>query len=373
MQMSDIKNTLGKYKKYIYILCGLVILVLLGRSIYGIVHKPVVVKDIPVVRAVTIGDTQSTDSYTYPGEVRGKYESNLAFQVGGKIVARNVNLGDSVSAGQVLMIIDPKDVQQSVALYQAAVNSAQANYKLASDNYSRFESLFSKGAVSAMVRDQYKTQYEAADATLKQAEAQLQVSSNQLNYTQLVADHDGVISSLTGEVGMVVSAGTPVASIVQDGDREIQIFVPEGRLNTIRPGQPCQVTFWALNNVVATGVISEIAPMADSSTKTYKVRVALNNMPAKARLGMTAKVSLNEGKSDGIMIPRSSIYGTSGEPQVWVVKDNKVSLVKITASGYKDDKVIITSGLKKGDVVVSAGINKLTDGLEVKIEGGASK
>ena len=222
MQMSDIKNTLEKYKKYIYILCGLVLLVLLGRSIYGIVHKPVVVKDIPVVRAVTIGDTQSTDSYTYPGEVRGKYESNLAFQVGGKIVARNVNLGDSVSAGQVLMIIDPKDVQQSVALYQAAVNSAQANFKLASDNYSRFENLYSKGAVSAM-------------------------------------------------------------------------------------------------------------------------------------------------------IPRSSIYGTSGEPQVWVVKDNKVSLVKITASGYKDDKVIITSGLKKGDIVVSAGINKLTDGLEVKVEGGASK
>jgi len=369
----DPKPFFEAHKKPIYIVLGILILAFLGHSLYKIFYKPPIVKDIPVVRTTTVGQSSNANAYTYPGEVRGKYESNLAFQVGGKIISRSINLGDTVRAGQVLMTIDPKDVRQSYNLYQAAVNSAQSNYKLARDNAVRYETLFSKGAVSESIRDQYRTQYEAAAATLQQAEAQLIASSHQLEYTELRADHDGVISALSGEIGMVVSAGTPVATLVQAGDREIQIFVPEGRLNTIRPGQPCKVTFWALNNVTADGTITEIAPMADQATKTYKVRVALNAMPPEAKLGMTAKVQLSDGNSTDILIPRSAIYGTTGAPQVWVVKDGKVSLTTVAINGYKDDKVIITSGLKTGDVVVTAGITKLSNNMEVKIEGGGSK
>ena len=372
----SLKNLQAQLKAHSKIVYGVLILAgvaIVGHGLYQALHKPVITKDIPVVRTVTVGSVATDNAYTYPGEVRGKYESALAFQVGGKIVTRNVNLGDTVSAGEVLMTIDPKDVQQALNANQAAVNAAQAAYNLAADNYGRYETLYSKGAVSQMIRDQYRTQMEAAAGTLQQAQAQLTATGHQMDYTRLVADHDGVVSSLTGEVGMVVGAGTPVATVVQSGDREIQIFVPEGRLNTIRPGQSCLVTFWALNNVTAQGTITEIAPMADAATKTYKVRVALNEMPAAARLGMTAKVSLKEGQSNAILIPRSAIYGTTDVPQVWLVKDNKVTLVKVTANGYKDDKIIITSGLKPGDVVVAAGITKLSEGLEVKIEGGASK
>lgn len=372
--MEKIKNFIGSHKKETYIILGILLVLLVAHSLYKIFNKPVTVKSIPVVRTVTVGASTSDDIYTYPGEVRGKYESSLAFQVGGKIVSRRVNMGDSVKAGQVLMTIDPKDVSQSVALYEAAVNSAAANYKLANDNYKRYAKLYASGAVSAMLRDQYKTQLEAAAGTLQQAQAQLQVSTNQLNYTRLVADHDGVISSLTGEVGMVVAAGTPVATIVQDGAREIQIFVPEGRLSTLTLGQDCTVTFWALDNVTAKGAISEIAPMADAATKTYKVRVALNSMPANAKLGMTAKVSLLGGENiNGLLVPRSAIYGTTGASKVWLVKDNKAVLQDVVPSGYRDDQVIITKGLNKGDIVVTAGITKLAEGMEVKLEGGAKK
>ncbi len=373
INIPDPKPFFEAHKKLVYIVLGVVIIVFLGHALYKTFYKAPIVKDIPVVRTVTVGSSSNANIYTYPGEVRGKYESNLAFQVGGKIISRSINLGDTVHAGQVLMTIDPKDVRQSYNLYQAAVNSAQSNYKLARDNNARYSSLFSQGAVSEAVRDQYRTQYEAATATLQQAEAQLIASSHQLEYTELRADHDGVISALSGEIGMVVSAGTPIATLVQAGDREIQIFVPEGRLNTIRPGQPCKVTFWALDNVTADGTITEIAPMADQATKTYKVRVTINAMPPEAKLGMTAKVQLREGNISAMLIPRSSIYGTTGAPQVWVVKDNKVTLVTVKVAGYKDDKVIITDGLKSGDVVVTAGINKLSNNMEVKVEGGGSK
>lgn len=373
MNTSSLKEQLSAHKKVIYIIGGICLVGVIAHSAYNIFHKPVVEKTIPLVRTTTIGSTSTENSYTYPGEVRGKYESNLAFQVAGKIVSRSVNLGDTVTAGQVLMTIDPKDVQQSVNASQAAVNSATSNFKLAQDMYARYAKLYSEGAVSEAMRDQYRTQYEAASATLAQAQAQLTANTNQLNYTRLVADHHGVVASVGAEVGQVVAAGTPVVSVVQSGNREIQIFVPEGRLNTIAPGMPCTVTFWALNNTVVNGNISEISPMADQATKTYKVRVALSNMPSEARLGMTAKVSLNEGKTNEILLPRSAIYQTGSTPQVWIVRNNKVSLINVQAKGYKDDKVVITKGLQKGDVVVTAGINKLSNNMEVRLEGGATK
>ncbi len=372
MNINDLKTKALSHKKVLSALVSILMVLVLGNAIYHIVHKPTIVKDVPVVRTMTLGDSSASSIYTYPGEVRGKYESNLAFQVAGKIVSRSVQLGDTVEAGQVLLTIDPKDVQQSVNVSQAAVNSAQANYKLTKDMYSRYQTLYKQGAVSQAIRDQYETQYQAAEATLAQATAQLTASQNQLNYTKLTADHAGVVSALTGEVGQVVAAGSPVVTVVQGGNREVQIFVPEGRLNTIAPNQSATVTFWALNNITAQGHIAEIAPMADATTKTYKVRVAIEAMPASARLGMTAKVSLDEGAQSYILLPRSSIYQTAATPSVWVVKDNKVSLVSIKTDGYKDDKVVVTDGLKKGDVIVVGGISKLSEGMVVKLEGGVN-
>ena len=359
MQLNDITTKLEKHIKGLYIIGGIIILALFIHTAMNIFMKPKIAKDIPVVRTITVGDSSSTSTYTYPGEVRGKHESNLAFQVAGKIVQRNVQLGDTVRAGQVLMTIDPKDVAQALNANQAAVNAASASYKLAKDNASRYGTLYAQGAVSEAIRDQYKTQYEAAAATLEQAEAQLTATEHQMEYTKLVADHDGVVASISGEIGMVTAAGTPVITVVQAGEREIQIFVPEGRLNTVRPGQNCTITFWALSNVTARGVVTEVSPMADPTTKTYKVRVALDNMPLEAKLGMTAKVTLEEGQSSALLIPRSAIYQTANTPSVWVVKDNKVTLVPIKVNGYKEDKVVVLSGLNAGDIVVTGGISKL--------------
>jgi multidrug efflux system membrane fusion protein len=369
MQMPEIKLT----KTHYIIIAVLVLAFIVWRVVTVLMPKPAAGPEIPLVRTVTAGVTSTDDAYTYPGEVRGHYESNLAFQVAGKIVSRNVNLGDNVRAGQVLMTIDPKDVNQAVNANLAAVAAAQSNYKLASDNYNRFQTLFSEGAVSQMVRDQYKTQYEAAAATLQQAEAQLNASQNQLSYTQLVADHDGSVSAVSGEVGQVVAAGTPVVTLIQDGDREIQIFVPESRLGQIKPGQNAVITFWALDNVNAAGHVTEISPMADSVTKTYKVRVAVDNMPETAKLGMTAKVTLATGTESAIVVPTSAIYQTNDKPHVWVVRDKKATLVPVTVGGYEGSNVKVTSGINKGDIVVTGGVNKLSEGMEVRLESGDSK
>ncbi|MGI6263228.1 MAG: efflux RND transporter periplasmic adaptor subunit [Succiniclasticum sp.] len=323
----------------------------------------------PVVRTVTVGSTATEDVEIYPGEVRGKYESNLAFQVGGKIAARYVNVGDRVQAGQVLLELDPKDVRQTLNAAQAAYQSALSNYKLARDNNRRYSSLFAQGAVSTMTRDQYRTQFEAAESSLKSAEANLASAQNQMGYTKLVADHDGTISSLSAEIGQVVAAGTTIATLVESGNREIQIYVPENRLQEVSPGMDATVTFWALPNVTAHGTVTEIASMADSVTRTYRVRVSVPEWPAEARLGMTAKVSLSTGKGSAIVIPSSAIYQTGDQPQVWLVKDGKAVKTKVTIGGYEGSNVRITSGLSKGDVVVTGGTNKIAEGEKVQLEG----
>lgn len=171
-----------------------------GYTIYDrIAHKVTTEKVIPLVRTVTVGETADNAASFYPGEVRGRYESQLAFQVTGKISARLVNVGDRVQAGQILLTLDPKDISQNVEAASAQLASAKANQKLAADNAARYNALYAQGAVSEAIRDQYNTQLEAANASLRQAQAQSNISGNQLGYTQLISDADGVVAAISGE------------------------------------------------------------------------------------------------------------------------------------------------------------------------------
>lgn len=337
-------------------------------QIYNVLaNKPQPAKVIPLVRTITVGEMSTITSDVYPGEVRGRYESNLAFQVSGKINNRYVNIGDTVTAGQILMTIDPKDINQALEASQAQLASAIANQKLASDNAERFTKLYKGGAVSQAIYDQYQTQLDAANATLRQAQAQTTVNQNQIEYTKLRSDANGVVANIIGEIGQVTAAGSPLVTVVQNGEREVQIHVPEGKLSALKLGQMAFVTFWALPDAQATGTISEIAPMADAITKTYRVRVALKDMPAEAKLGMTAKVAIRNGQEEHFLLPATAIYQTDEQAKVWLVKDNKAELANITIAGYSDNNVIVAEGVKQGDVIVTAGLNKLVPNQTVRL------
>lgn len=373
MSIKDAFNKLSFKKRQLYILGAAAAALLLYHIVSNVFAKPDIVKEVPYVRTVTVGQETFDNTFSYPGEVRGRYESNLAFQAAGKIISRNVNLGDTVKTGDILMRIDPKDIEQSFDASQAAVTAAEANYKLARDNAARYTTLYNSGGVSKAMMEQYNTQLEAASSNLRQARAQLIASSNQLSYTQLIADHDGVVASVSGEVGQVVAAGTPVITVVQSGEQEVQIYIPENRLDNIKPQQAALINFWALTNVSAEGYIREIAPMADSVTRTYKVRVAVPQMPPAVKLGMTAKVHLQNGTESSILLPSAAIYQTGTKAQVWLVSNNKVHTNDVTIAGYEGNNVRISAGLKQGDIVVVGGINKLAEGQSVRLEAGVSQ
>jgi len=330
----------------------------------------------PVVRTQQVSVAQLAGS-AYAGSVHGRYETGMAFQVGGQILSRNVQLGDKVQAGQVLMTINPKDVAEKARQGDAGVAAAEAQLQLAEKNYQRFETLYQAEAVSALARDQQKAQYEAAKANYDNAVAQAAQGHNALSYTQLTANADGVIAAVTAEAGQVVGAGQTVLKLVQTDEYEVEINVPENHLADVAVGKAVTVSFWALQQKsgAVRGVVREVSSVADSVTRTYRVRVALPDRPAEVSLGMTASVYVPEsGGSTGVELPLAAIYQDGDKPQVWIVDKDKltVSRHEVQVLTWGADKVRV-SGLKAEDIVVTAGAHKLYDGERVRLGAEASK
>ena len=355
-------------KQSIYLL----IILLLCTSLFTGCGKNVQNDDNTVyvkTQKVTYGAVNDED--TYSGTVKGRYETNLSFQVGGKILSRNINVGDKVSAGDVLMTIDDRDVKQNVNAYAAQVASAKSQMDLAQSNLARFQKLYAANAISAQELDQYQNAYNNAVAAYDQANAQLDQSENSLGYTELIINNDGVISAINAEVGQVVAAGQTVATIVQDGDREIEIAIPENKIQSISVGQNAIVTFWALNNTQVQGTVREISPVADPVARTYKVRIAMSDMPQNVQLGMTASVAfMMSGAGNTVTLPLSAIYQTGDTPQVWLVDgDMKLQLKEVNIVAWGKDDVEVT-GLNQDDTIVTAGVHKLYEGEAVKLVDG---
>ena len=318
----------------------------------------------PVVRTMSVDAAAGASTADYSGTVRARYETKLAFQVGGQVLSRNVSMGAHVHAGDVLMVINARDVQQQVNATSAGVASARAQLDLAHANRARYEELYAAQAVSAAMLDQYRTNENAAEAAYRQALAQNAQSSNALGYTNLIAGADGVISGILAEEGQVVAAGQTVMTLTQDGEREIEIAVPESRLAEVSLGMPAAVSLWA-NQAALTGTVREIAPIADPAGGTYTVRIALADAPVDLPLGMTARVRLGTQAEVGAVLPLSAIYQTGDEAQVYIVEDGVVHLCPVTVTAFRERDAVVT-GLPQNAVVVTAGVHRLHDGEKVR-------
>ena len=317
----------------------------------------------PLVKVQQVKASVAAQEEDYSGVVRGRYETALSFQVGGKIISRDVQTGSRVRAGDVLMTLDPKDIVEQARSAEAQVASTRAQLQLAKANLDRYAELFKSEAIAAAVLDQYQTQYDAAQAAYDAAVAQAQQTRNALDYTTLTANADGVISDIQAEVGQVVAAGQSVLTLVQAGELEVVASIPENKISAVQIGQRVSITFWATGNEI-TGTVREIAPMADSAARTFTVKISIPDT-SNIQLGMTANVITRETSASAIVLPMTAIYQTGDAAQVWIVEGGKVMLKAVEVTAFDDNSVQVR-GLKAGDVVVVAGVNKLRDGQEVR-------
>ncbi len=303
----------------------------------------------------------------YAGDVRARHESDLAFRVGGKLVERRVDAGSRVRAGEVLMRIDPQDVELAAAAARAQRAAAEADLALAVAELRRGAELREAGFISESALDARRTAKEAAEARLRQARAQAAAAANQAEYSTLRADHDGIVLEIGAEVGQVLAAGQPALRLARHGEREVQIHVPESRIREVSPGQAAMVRPWSDARQGFAATVREVAPAADPATRTYAVRVRVADAADALPLGATAHVVFPSRTNSERLLPLTAVTAIDGRSVVWVVDaQSRVTPVEVEVRGLREDGVLVGAGLDPGARIVIAGVHRLVPGETVR-------
>jgi RND family efflux transporter MFP subunit len=334
--------------------------------------KPVEVPHTPEIRPVrtmTIEKQMGGETITLTGTVYAKEEVNLAFRTGGRMIERNVNVGDRVSAGQLIARLESVSQQNAVQAARANHSAAMGQLTEARNNFDRQQRLLAEGVASRAVFDRAVQTRQTAQGQVDAAQAQLNTAREQLTYTELVADAAGVVTARGAEPGEVVAAGRMVVTIARGGGRDALFNVP-ARVKEQAPADPVvSVVLTSNPSVRATGRVREISPQADPVTRTFEVRVGLEDPPEAMRLGSTVTGTLHLGDVEGITIPASALTSTAGRPAVWVVDaaKNTVTLLNVDVLRFGVAEVVIAQGLAPDDIVVTAGVQALRPGQEVRL------
>jgi len=322
------------------------------------------------VRVISIQRAPIVETVSLTGQIQAKDQVNLAFRIGGRLKERNVTVGDPVTAGQIIAKIEAQDYQNALLSAGAELTSAQAVLTNAQNVESRQSELLSRGFTTRVQYDQAEQQLKTAQAQVDSAQAKLQNAKDNLTYTELKSDVAGTVTAKGAEPGEVVAAGRMVVQVARQGGRDAVFNVPSQLIRESPRNLP-QVTVTLSDDptIVATGHVREIAPQADAATGTYVVKVALDNPPDTMRLGATVVGQVKVQSEPVIQLPGTALTQVEGRPAVWVVDPEKktVSLLPITVGHYATSSIIVTDGLSDGNLVVTAGVQALRPGQEVKL------
>lgn len=327
------------------------------------------------VRTLVLEASEAGEEREFAGELRARSESRLGFRVPGKVLERKVGLGDSVRQGQVLMRLDPADLQLAAEAAQAALRAAKTQRDSQAADMKRFRDLHAQGFISAAELERRNAGYEAAQAQFEQARAQARAQNNQAEYGELKADATGVITSVDAEPGTVVAAGTPVLRLAQDGARDVVFHVPEHEVAALRDlagkGRLSVLVAGQVQDIPAK--LREVAQAADPVTRTFLVKADIGVQPS-LRIGQTARVLLSTPKTAGaVRLPMSALLESKGQAQVFVLDaaTMTVRLRPIEVAGAEGAEVLVAGGLSARQEVVTAGVHVLRDGEKVRRYGAA--
>ena len=329
---------------------------------------PAPAPDTPVVMVARATAVQAGQAFA--GEVRARQESQLSFQVAGRLVKRHVDAGDRVRAGQVLAELDVADYALQLQAAQAQLAAAEAESKRTAADLARYRTLAEQQLVSRSALAAQQTAMEAAQAQVRSARAQRDVMANQAGYAQLRAPVDGVVANRLVEAGQVLAAGQPVLTLAADGEREVLIALPEQGIAGFAVGQPAEVELWNTPGRRLSGRLREIAAAADPQSRTFAARVVLDQ-PQGLAIGQSARVFLGSA-GEAVAVPLAAVQGEPGRAQatVFVLEGEKpearLKQVPVQVSRWGRDQAILSGGIARGQWVVAAGGHLLADGMAVR-------
>jgi RND family efflux transporter MFP subunit len=308
------------------------------------------------------------------GVIESRYNAQVGFLVGGRLIERRVDIGANVQKGDVLAQLDATDYKNKLAAAQSQVKAAQSEVAQAAPQEARLSSLLKQGFTTQLAYDKALLALKSAKAKVDEAQANLRLAQDQVNYTTLKADADGAVTAVGADPGQVVNAGQMIVQISQLDAREAVFSVSERAVAIMEPGLIVRVALQSDPSIAANGSVREISPTADPVTGTYKVKVALTDPADAMRLGAVVTGSVEMKGEPVAVIPTGALLQTGGEPAVWIVSPAEKLVHRRTVKVLRFDaeSVTISEGLKEGDLVVTAGVNWLAEGQKVSLPPGTA-
>lgn len=346
---------------------------------------------VPSVFVSTVRNDSGSTERVLSGSLRPRVESDLSFRAGGKVLARTVELGQAVRAGQVLGRIDAADYQLAVQAAIEQQRAAEVDATQSASDAARFQRLLADGSVGAADAERQQARADAAAARLAQAQRQTELARNRAGHAVLTAPFDGTVTALRFEAGQMVSEGQPVLSLARPGELELQVDVPEALVAGLKGWQASARLGHSDGSQSAQTELPlrlrEVAPSAAAASRTYRARYALGALPPAAdlRMGMTAELRLRQpGRTAGAELPVSALLVTGAATDastsasapaslasppaaaVWLVdaKTGALQLRPVQLLSQSTDHIRV-AGLPEGALVVSVGAQKLDAGLKV--------
>ncbi|MBL0901625.1 MAG: efflux RND transporter periplasmic adaptor subunit, partial [Reyranella sp.] len=284
---------------------------------------------------------------------------------GARLVAR----GTGVKPGDGIAGLGPTGSAQAVDNARAALVSAEADHARAKADLDRYQALRGGAAFTQQTFEQRQSLAATTLARVDQARSQLATAENNLAYTVLRADAAGVVTAVQAEVGQVLAQGQGVVRVARLDQLEILVGVPEHRLKAVRETTDATFELWSDPGKRHAARLRELSPSADPVTRTYPARFSVLDPPEFIGLGMTATLGFRRSDDTPLAeVPLSSIFQRGTQPAVWVVDraTGAVELRPVAIARWRDDTASISSGVKDGELIATAGVHKLEHGQKVK-------
>ncbi len=325
------------------------------------------------VRTVIVTKRDVGETVTYTGRIEAELETRLSFRIGGRMVARTVNVGDRVDPGQIVARLEPQNELNALRSAQAAVTAAQAQFTEAQNNYDRQKFLLARDVASRVQYERAEQTRDTAQAQLNSAQAQLKTAQDGVSDTELKADAGGIVIGTAAEPGEVVQAGQLIVRVAPKGGRDAVFDVPGQILRAAPSDALVKVSLTEDSKVSTIGRVREVAPQADPVTRTFEVKVGLTDPPEAMRLGATVIGQLQLDTAPTIEIPAAALTESGRRPAVWVVDPKllTVSLRNVEVLRQNPATVAIAGGLDTGEIVVTAGAQALHPGQKIRLLGAA--
>ena len=339
-----------------------------GRPSFGDNEYPV----------VTVGTSSTTMQSSYPATIKGVQDVEIHPKVQGFITQINVKEGQTVSAGQVLFVLDNVTYQAQVRQAQAQVNTATASLNIAKLTYENSQKLHASGVIGDYELQSSKNSYESAVAGLAAAQANLASAKEMLSFCYVKSPAAGVVGSLPLKVGTLVSASNTLTTVSNISSMEVYFSMtekdvlemgknPGGLTGAIEamPAVKLQLADGTLYGM--EGKVTKMSGVIDPATGSVQMIAVFQNPEKLLKSGGSATVVIPHSNASAILIPQAAVSEVQNKKFVYIVdKDNKAKYTEIKVDPQNDgNNYIVTEGLKAGDKFITNGITKLSDGMEI--------